>query len=94
MSNRTGVSGIAVFCSGLVVGVAATLFLGAEKNLPTAPAAKAADDKLPTHIGRYQVFRSEYLRGDCLLDTATGKVWKLKAKGTDIAWTLEVDAPK
>jgi hypothetical protein len=71
------------FCCGLVVGVAATVFLGGGK-VPTVQAARAADDKPAAQIGRFQVFRCEVMKGDCLLDTATGKVWLFgNVKGND-----------
>jgi len=44
--------------------------------------------------GRYQVFKSQNLRDDCLLDTATGKVWRLQAEGLRGQWHLAVEGPK
>jgi hypothetical protein len=48
-------------------------------------------------VGRYQVFKSHGLADhDCLLDTATGKVWRLKAEGLqqEGKWILAVEAPR
>ena len=46
-------------------------------------------------VGRYQVFKSQNLRGDCLLDTATGKVWRLEAAdGLRGQWHLAVEGPR
>jgi subtilisin-like proprotein convertase family protein len=45
-------------------------------------------------VGRYQVFKSQNFTDDCLLDTATGMVWRLQKDGLRGAWNLAVDGPK
>ena len=45
-------------------------------------------------VGRYQVFKSQNLPDDCLLDTATGKVWRLQADGLRGQWHLAVEGPR
>ena len=45
-------------------------------------------------VGRYQVYKSQNLRDDCLLDTATGKVWRLQAEGLRGQWHLAVEGPR
>jgi hypothetical protein len=92
VSTGTNLGKIAIFCSGLIIGVAAIVFLGGGKELPPA---KAADTKPTSEIGRFQVFRCELLRGDCLLDTATGKVWFFQnIKGNDKGWAPVAEGPK
>jgi hypothetical protein len=56
----------------------------------------SADPKpaLGPAVGRNQVFKSGNLPDDCLLDTATGKVWRLKAEGLRGEWVLAVEGPK
>jgi hypothetical protein len=44
-------------------------------------------------VGRYQVFKSQTLPDDCLLDTATGKVWRLQKDGLQGRWNLAVEGP-
>jgi hypothetical protein len=46
-------------------------------------------------VGRYQVFKAQNLEDDCLLDTATGKVWRLKSESKLRGeWVLAVEGPK
>jgi len=94
---------LATFLSGVVVGVAALIFLGGGNDQITAPAAQAAtaEQKEMQQVGRYQAFSPD--KGlttayACLLDTATGKVWQLKltagAPATTYKWDLLADGPK
>jgi hypothetical protein len=45
--------------------------------------------------GRYQVFKAQSLDDDCLLDTATGRVWRLRSpdrlRGE---WVVAVEGPR
>jgi hypothetical protein len=87
---------IATFCNGLVVGVAGIVFLGGGRDQTTAPAARAADQPGTAQIGRYQVFKVDIQNDKAgLLDTATGKVWSLRAAGNSKwTWFLLTDGPK
>src|SRR5262249_8247966 len=73
------------------IGLAITLLIPHGKGISADP--KPAPESLS---GRYQVFKSQKIPDECLLDTATGKVWRLKADGVGELgqWVLAVEAPK
>jgi hypothetical protein len=78
----------------LVCFVAAIALLVLHGQLVSA-GAKPAPESL---AGRYQFFKNQSIgkpNEECLLDTATGKVWKLsfddKQRGK---WVLAVEGPK
>jgi hypothetical protein len=79
---------VVVFCLGL-----ASALLISQGTVVRAE--QKPDSPLP--IGRYQQYKSAVLDGECLLDTATGKVWRLLkdqqrfGKGQ---WVLAVEGPK
>jgi hypothetical protein len=67
--------------------------------IPRGQVVSAEDKPVPeSPAGRYQFFKNPTIgkpNEECLLDTATGKVWKLsfddKQQGK---WVLAVDAPR
>jgi hypothetical protein len=60
----------------------------------------SADDKPApgSPAGRYEYFRNQSIgkpNEECLLDTATGKVWKLSLDNKERGkWVLAVEGPK
>jgi hypothetical protein len=73
----------------VAVGLAIALLIPHGQGICDDP--KAAPE---SRVGRYQVFKSQNLPDDCLLDTATGKVWRLKADGLRGEWIFAVEGPK
>jgi hypothetical protein len=86
MSKRPRIAVVAIFCIGVIVGVAGFGFLGGGKDRGIVPAAKAAD---PSGAGDFQVsawavpgFATpdrasnwEPRAGAYVIDTQTGRVW-------------------
>jgi hypothetical protein len=97
---------IVTFLSGVVVGVAGIFFLGGRDQITTVAAqaseqksATQTDQKEVAQVSRYQAFNkldipnTSYPVG--LLDTATGKAWRLQAMGNDTyKWMPLAEAPK
>jgi hypothetical protein len=88
---------IAVFLTGVLMGVAGIVFLGGGRDQTTAPVAQAADQKVTSQtdqkqasqIGRYQafIFKMEVPNSYAgLIDTATGKVWALQQFSDKPKW--------
>jgi hypothetical protein len=77
---------LVVFCLGL-----AAVLLFSQGQVVSA-------DQKPdplTPVGRYQQYKTAVLDGDCLLDTATGRVWRLaKKEAFKGEWVLAVEGPK
>jgi hypothetical protein len=103
MFNQVPMRTIAVFLSGMVMGVAAVLLLGREQPRALAgpaagrPVPRQAEQKEVSQIGRYQAFKLDvpnWYGG--LLDTATGKVWALQAfaDAPKYRWVALADGPK
>jgi hypothetical protein len=89
------------FATGVLVGLVIALLwpFGPRATLAQQGGRPAAD----AAIGRYHVFFSARLSPnasnvDCLLDSATGRVWVLKTKDPGGsgkgAWVPAVEAPK
>jgi hypothetical protein len=107
MFRQVQIRTIAVFLSGVVVGVAGIVFLGGGRHQTTAPAARAADQKETaqadqkeaSQIGRYQAFTFKMEVPNSyagLIDTSTGKVWSLQAfaDAPKYRWVAMADGPK
>jgi hypothetical protein len=107
MLKQAQVRTIAVFLSGVVMGVAGIVFLGSGREQVTARAGQAAerqatppaDQKEVPPIGRYQAFRLEKDANTYagLLDTATGQVWALHGVATTpVSWRWDrlAEGPK
>jgi hypothetical protein len=82
---------VAVVVGCLVVAIALLIPRGQVVSAdPKAPAESPA--------GRYQLFKNHSinsLNDDCLLDTATGKVWRLEFDREQRGkWVLAVEGPK
>jgi hypothetical protein len=104
MFDQAQMRTIAVFLSGMVMGVAAVVFLGGGREQPAALAGQAdpkvarqAQQKDVSQIGRYQAFKiadPNWYAG--LLDTTTGKVWSLQAYSIapKYRWVALADGPK
>jgi hypothetical protein len=93
---------IGAFLSGVILAIAAMVFLGGRDQI-TTPAAQASeqngaaqvDQKVP-QLGRYQAFKLDNpLAQAGLIDTTTGKLWMLEATGKNSwKWVLLIDGPK
>jgi hypothetical protein len=78
----------------LLVGLGVLMLLLISNRHVVSADPKPKPD-LQSAVGRYQVFKSQNLEDDCLLDTATGKVWRLKAESKLRGeWVLAVESPK
>ena len=76
--------------AGFIVGVVVALML----LLPHGQVAGADPKPAPQPlVGRYQYLRGVPGVGECLLDTATGKVWKFDTSPAS-KWIPALDAPK
>jgi hypothetical protein len=93
---------IGAFLSGMVVTVAAIVFLGGRDQI-TTPAAQAAEqngaaqvDQGVPQAGRYQAFKLDSpLAQAGLIDTTTGNLWMLEATGKNSwKWVHMIDGPK
>jgi hypothetical protein len=75
------------------VGVAIALMM------PHGQVFSAGDKPAPapaSFAGRYQFFKNAHIgqpNEECLLDTATGKVWKLSIDNQRGTWVAAVEAP-
>jgi hypothetical protein len=79
---------LAVVVVGLGMAIALLIPPRQVVSADPKPAAEPA-------VGRYQVFKStKNLPDDCLLDTATGKAWRLKVNGLQGEWVLFAEGPK
>jgi hypothetical protein len=76
---------IVVMALGLAIALLTPHGQGVSANPKPAPEPR---------VGRYQVYKSQNFRDDCLLDTTTGKVWRLRAEGFGGEWHLAVEGPK
>jgi hypothetical protein len=83
-----------------VAAVLACLGVAVALLIPRGQVA-SADPKAPpeSQAGRYQLFKSRNVNNryeDCLLDTATGKVWRLGVDNEQqgAKWSLAVDGPR
>jgi hypothetical protein len=85
MFGRFRFLGVVVISLGIAIALLTPHGQGVSADPKPAPGPTA---------GRYQVFKSGNLPDDCLLDTATGKVWRLKADGLRGEWVLAVEASK
>jgi hypothetical protein len=86
-----------LLCTGLCVCLAgALLFTGGRTG--------GAEGTTPqVQVGRYQPFKTslkgDFDAGDCILDTATGKLWVLERdprgeRKPRLIWVLVAEAPK
>jgi hypothetical protein len=88
------------FCAGTLIAtcVVWTLFELRTPQLVEAQGPAAQQKPVELHVGRYQFFHrqtNEPTQNDCLLDTATGKLWSLRnVTGNTLRWGLLADAPK
>lgn len=79
---------VVIFSLGVAVAlIPQARVVGADAKAPPEPCA-----------GRYHFFKSPKLNEineECLLDTGTGKVWRLESDNQRrLHWVLAVDAPK
>ena len=82
------------FLAVVIVGISLAIALLVPHGQGITADPKPAPE---TRVGRYQVFKSHKLSDDCLLDSATGKVWRLEADGVldhGGKWVLAVEGPK
>src|SRR5262249_54839958 len=96
---------IAVFVSGVAIGVTAVLFFGGDRGQSTVRAGQSAEpmstapaeQKDASQIGRYQTFKLENPNWYCgLIDTTNGKVWGLQlfAEAPKYCWVAVAEPPK